>query len=297
MAVDDAPEPDLCLSVSAAAAAAPEAIAGPGGQLHPVGEIAGVVAREVRTHCGTLLVPPALRAPPPPPLPGAPPPAALPPRHALFLRPVNAKIPLIRVSTAFPWLYAGKRVCVMVDGWRADEPCPFGHVVRLLGDVGDTAAEHEVILSEFDVPHDDFTPEQLACVPAGDGLDALRERDARAQGSRAETTGKQKKKKLAGQLSSGSARAEDDDSSADSESSDAMAAFLAAGAAREPAVPPEVLDEAASGIEDGGGGEARWDLTDRPIASIDPPGCRDIDDTIHACIITRGAPGPRTPRR
>lgn len=67
------------------------------------------------------------------------------------------KIPMIAVSCSFPEKLRNKRLAVMIDGWNIDSKYPHGHIVRIWGEVGEIEAENEVILSEHDVPHDEFT--------------------------------------------------------------------------------------------------------------------------------------------
>ena len=43
--------------------------------------------------------------------------------------------------------------------------CTQGHLVRVLGDIGDKDTENEVLLLEHDIPHAHFSEDVLACLP------------------------------------------------------------------------------------------------------------------------------------
>ena len=87
---------------------------------------------------------------------------------------------------------------------------PNGHLVKVLGEVGDKKTENEVLLLEHDVKHDPFSPAVLACLPDKNWT-----------------------------------------------------------------ISPEELSK-------------REDLRDYDIASVDPPGCTDIDDALHSKKLPNG---------
>ncbi|KAK2961352.1 putative Exosome complex exonuclease RRP44 [Blattamonas nauphoetae] len=180
--------------------------------LHPTGQVVGIVRREERSFPGSLIIPPNLKK-------------SSRTQHFMF-RPIAPTIPLIAVSVTDPSMYLGKRVSVVIDGWGESEAVPHGHISQVIGDMGVIEIEQESVLQEYQVPHEAFTAPQLDCVPDTDGLDWMREKMEKA----------------------GSAMDVDDGD----------------------------VDE-----DD----DVRWNLTDRPICSVDPVGCRDIDDTIHAAFI------------
>ena len=47
---------------------------------------------------------------------------------------------------------------VACDGWARKSRYPNGHLVKVLGNVGDKKTENEVLLLEHDVKHDPFSP-------------------------------------------------------------------------------------------------------------------------------------------
>ena len=127
-----------------------------------------------------------------------------------LFRPVDGRVPHVRLSTRRYDELATKRFLVAVDAWPADSAFPQGHYVHTLGEDGDKAVETAVLLHEFDVPHAEFTPEVMACLP-----------------------------------------------------------------------PPtwKISDEVIA---------QRTDLRHIPVVSIDPPGCKDIDDALHCVRLPNG---------
>ena len=61
--------------------------------------------------------------------------------------------------------YAGQRLLVRVDGWRATSRHPDARVLRVLGHAGDADAETAALLARFDIPDAPFTPAALANLP------------------------------------------------------------------------------------------------------------------------------------
>ncbi|KAI0231968.1 exosome catalytic subunit dis3 [Massospora cicadina] len=86
-------------------------------------------------------------------------------RLVLFF-PLDTRIPKIRIRTSQAGKLLTQRILVMVDQWSADSIYPMGHFVRALGEAGDKDTETEVLLLEHDVPHDSFSPQVLASLPA-----------------------------------------------------------------------------------------------------------------------------------
>lgn len=79
--------------------------------------------------------------------------------------PVNKRIPRVLISTRRVEELSKSRLLVAIDHWPADSPHPQGHYVRVLGAAGAKDVETAVLLHEFDVPHEAFTPEVMACLP------------------------------------------------------------------------------------------------------------------------------------
>ena len=129
--------------------------------------------------------------------------------RVLFL-PAQRQIPKIRIETRQVERLTGKRLVVACDGWARKSRYPHGHLIKVLGNVGDKKTENEVLLLEHDVKHDPFTPKVLMCLP--DKNWGLTEKDL----------------------------------------------------------------------------ETRTDLRGYDIASVDPPGCTDIDDALHCKKLENG---------
>jgi exosome complex exonuclease DIS3/RRP44 len=79
--------------------------------------------------------------------------------------PVNRRIPRVLISTRRVEELSKSRLLVAIDHWPADSLHPQGHYVRVLGPAGSKEVETAVLLHEFDVPHEAFTPEVMACLP------------------------------------------------------------------------------------------------------------------------------------
>lgn len=88
---------------------------------------------------------------------------------AMLFVPVNKRIPRVLISTRRVEELAQSRLLVAIDHWPADSPHPQGHYVRVLGIAGTKEVETAVILHEFDVPHEAFSPEVMACLPPAGG--------------------------------------------------------------------------------------------------------------------------------
>lgn len=79
--------------------------------------------------------------------------------------PIDKSIPRILITTKRVEELLGKRLLVSMDQWPAKSQYPLGHYLRVLGEEGDKAVETQVILHEFDVPHAEFSPTVMACLP------------------------------------------------------------------------------------------------------------------------------------
>ena len=83
----------------------------------------------------------------------------------LLFVPVNKRIPRVLITTRRVEELSKSRLLVAIDHWPADSPHPQGHYVRVLGAAGAKDVETAVLLHEFDVPHEAFSPEVMACLP------------------------------------------------------------------------------------------------------------------------------------
>ncbi|KAJ4459668.1 putative Exosome complex exonuclease RRP44 [Paratrimastix pyriformis] len=173
---------------------------------HPTGRVVGIIRRDLRTFAGSVEVDPKAPSLPAGQL-----------RTMLFV-PVNERIPKIEIRTSQPERLVGQRAIVAIDGWLEASRYPHGHVVRVMGPTGAMAPdrdaekviEADVLLHEYGVPHEPFSPAVLAGVP----------------------------------------------------------------------VTPWIIPDSER--------ERRLDLTGIDICSIDPLGCKDIDDALHARILPNG---------
>lgn len=86
---------------------------------------------------------------------------------AVFV-PDDPKLPMVRIETRRAQELFGHKLLVAVDDWPANSTMPIGHYVRIMGQDTDKAVLTEVLLHEFGVPHEAFTSEVMACLPAAD---------------------------------------------------------------------------------------------------------------------------------
>ena len=136
--------------------------------------------------------------------------------QAVFLLPMDKRIPKIRIRTRQAEELVGKRVLATIDSWDRDSRYPVGHYVRSLGQLETKEAETEALLLEWDVQYRPFPQTVLDCLP------------------------------------------------------------------------PEGHDWVVPASKEDKGWKGRKDLRDLLICSIDPPGCQDIDDALHARLLPNG---------
>lgn len=79
--------------------------------------------------------------------------------------PVDKRIPRIWITTRRIEELSACKLLVSMDQWPADSLYPVGHYVRVFGPEGDKGVETQVLLHEFDVPHEAFSPAVMACLP------------------------------------------------------------------------------------------------------------------------------------
>lgn len=135
---------------------------------------------------------------------------------AVFLVPMDKRIPKIRIRTRQVEELIGKRIVATIDSWDRDTRYPVGHYIRSLGELETKDAETEALLLEYDVQYRPFPKAVLDCLPAE-------------------------------------------------------------GHAWR--VPKDSSDP---------GWKGRQDLRNLLVCSIDPPGCQDIDDALHARQLPNG---------
>jgi VacB/RNase II family 3'-5' exoribonuclease len=140
-------------------------------------------------------------------------------RERLLCVPMDRRLPLVRVYTRHAARLLGARFVLRLDSWARGDAFPEGHVVRVLGRVGDLATERDALLAQHRVVTEPFCAGALAELPV-----------------------------------------------------DTPAAPWAP--------PPDAL-------------AGRLDLRGVRIASIDPPGCTDVDDALSVAPRPAGAAGWR----
>ena len=137
-------------------------------------------------------------------------------QQMVFFRPLDKRVPKLRIRTRIASELVGKRLVAVIDSWDQDSRYPMGHVIKDLGDLETKGAETEGVLMEYDVQYRPFPKVVLECLPA------------------------------------------------------------------------EGHDWKVPASKDDPGWKGRRDLRDLLICSIDPPGCVDIDDALHAKALPNG---------
>lgn len=200
---DDEDEDDVHLAPNSADDAPRTAsLAAAGGEnsapSRPSGRVVGIIKRNWHSYCGSLESMP---------LPAGSGSIA----HALFVS-KDRRIPKIRIQTRQLGNLLDKRIIVAVDSWDCQSRYPFGHYVRVIGEIGDRDTESEMVLIDNDIDAKPFSTQVLACLPP-----------------------------LPWSVSS---------------------------------------EDLANPI--------RLDLRDLRAFSVDPPGCKDIDDALHCTALSNG---------
>ncbi|KAH7566149.1 hypothetical protein JRO89_XS08G0105000 [Xanthoceras sorbifolium] len=117
----------------------------------PSGRVVGIIKRNWHSYCGSL---------DPMPMPAGSGSIA----YALFVS-KDRRIPKIRIQTRQLGNLLNKRIIVAVDSWDRQSRYPFGHYVRVIGDIGDRDTESEMVLIENDIDARPFSAQVLACLP------------------------------------------------------------------------------------------------------------------------------------
>jgi exosome complex exonuclease DIS3/RRP44 len=159
-----------------------------GNATFPTGKVVAILKSAQRVICGTIQAPQSLTND----------------WQNVLVVPMDVALPKIRIRTRKVEQLLGCRIQVVIDGWSQNSKYPSGHCIATIGQSGDRHTESEVILLSRQIPHDNFPPAVLECLPPDDYQPSAQE--------------------------------------------------LA----------------------------TRRDLRDRMVVSIDPPGCTDIDDALHA---------------
>ncbi|KAI3385920.1 hypothetical protein SNEBB_005789 [Seison nebaliae] len=118
------------------------------GDKQPTGRVVAILKRGWRPFCGLIL------------------PSKIANGNRHLFVPTDKRIPFVRIESRQRKIWEGKRVMVALDSWPPESRFPLGHIVRVLGDIGDTETETEIQLLEHDVPFYQFSEEVLKCLPS-----------------------------------------------------------------------------------------------------------------------------------
>ena len=89
---------------------------------------------------------------------------------AALVIPMDIRIPKIRIRTRMGVeRLLNKRILVEVDGWDIGSSYPKGHVVKIMGDIGNLETEISCLLIEHGIDLPPFSKSALACLPTVEG--------------------------------------------------------------------------------------------------------------------------------
>ncbi|KAH9321863.1 hypothetical protein KI387_016502, partial [Taxus chinensis] len=86
-------------------------------------------------------------------------------QEQLLCVPMDRRIPLVRVASRQRSHLLGQRFVIRIDGWNKRSKIPSGHVVRVLGPIGDINAENMALLIENDINISPFSSASLQELP------------------------------------------------------------------------------------------------------------------------------------
>eukprot|EP00557_Chaetoceros_sp_GSL56_P011417 CAMPEP_0176480310 /NCGR_PEP_ID=MMETSP0200_2-20121128/2208_1 /TAXON_ID=947934 /ORGANISM="Chaetoceros sp., Strain GSL56" /LENGTH=1290 /DNA_ID=CAMNT_0017876419 /DNA_START=195 /DNA_END=4067 /DNA_ORIENTATION=+ len=90
-------------------------------------------------------------------------------QNYILVIPMDYKIPRIRIKTRIAHdKLENKRLLVEIDSWDVSSMYPHGHLVQVLGDVGDLNTEIGCLLRERGIDLSPFSANALACLPSVD---------------------------------------------------------------------------------------------------------------------------------
>ena len=162
---------------------------------------------------------------------------------------VDKRVPPILIRTSQRGRLVGNRLLVAIDSWPVESLYPLGHYVRTLGKVGSKDVETEVVLHEHNIPCDPF-PAKVS--------NLLKPRCGKA------------------------VRAECCFGEASSRYLNLLLLFPWIHFQVLACLPPPDYNI------DADNSPGRLDLRGLPVLSIDPPGCKDIDDALHCVLLPNG---------
>ena len=78
---------------------------------------------------------------------------------------MDSKIVKVKLLTRRARDLVGQRFIVRIDRWLANQRYPSGHLVKILGGVGDVDGEMAALLARYDIPAEPFGARALAELP------------------------------------------------------------------------------------------------------------------------------------
>eukprot|EP00924_Labyrinthula_sp_SR-Ha-C_P014373 augustus_masked-scaffold_20-processed-gene-4.3-mRNA-1 protein AED:0.06 eAED:0.06 QI:0/-1/0/1/-1/1/1/0/861 len=109
-------------------------------------------------------------------------------RKKVVFLPLQPHLPKILVSTSRYRDLKTKRLVVQVDDWDISSRWPRGHLVEVIGEIGDKETEAKVVLQQFDIRESKFSEKVLRCLP-DEGWSVQKEIEKNGLGSRADFRG------------------------------------------------------------------------------------------------------------
>lgn len=85
--------------------------------------------------------------------------------RSVLVKPMDKRVPKIRIKTRRANELSGQRIVVAVDDWPVWSRSPEGHFIRALGQIEDHQAETEAILLEHDIEYRPFPQAAMDCLP------------------------------------------------------------------------------------------------------------------------------------
>lgn len=85
--------------------------------------------------------------------------------RSILVKPMDNRIPRIRIKTRRANELSQQRIIVAVDDWNVYSRSPDGHFIRALGEIENQQAETEAILLEHDIEYRPFPQAAMDCLP------------------------------------------------------------------------------------------------------------------------------------
>eukprot|EP00949_MAST-11_sp_MAST-11-sp1_P001541 g1541.t1 len=126
-----------------------------GTTVEPRGRVVGIIKRNLRPFCGTIIPPDGEIG------------KGAGTRRVLFA-PMEKRVPKVRIQTQQCSRLVEQIIVVAIDGWDRFSKYPSGHYVRTLGSVHDKKAQTSAVLIEHDIPTAEFSSKVMRCLPPQD---------------------------------------------------------------------------------------------------------------------------------